>query len=236
MATSTPAAAAAAAARDVLSNPHLLAAVLEQVGGATDLAHATAVSTMWCQEGCANGLWRAHCLKRFPHLAELLVAGADFRRLFIGQASSRPLSRFGMASVSREAAKLLFTSHEVSEVVFSFLADSTVGLKQWKEAHLGQIVKRVFAKWQAAGISEPKEKVVHLVERFFTVVNGSMELMDTAYRWSGEDALEEGFTLQQCIHDMCAPTPTPPFRPPTRDHSTPPPTRLPHLCPHASAQ
>merc|ERR1740124_1363469 len=82
------AAAAAAAASDVLSNLNLLAAILEQIGGASDLARATAVSTVWCQEGCANTLWRAHCLKRFPQLAGLLVSGADFRRLFIGQARS----------------------------------------------------------------------------------------------------------------------------------------------------
>ena len=80
--------AAATAAADVLSNPHLLAAILEQLARASDLAHATAVSTAWCQEGCANALWRAHCLRSFPQLAGLLVAGADFRRLFIGQARS----------------------------------------------------------------------------------------------------------------------------------------------------
>ena len=79
---------AATAAADVLSNPHLLAAILEQLARASDLAHATAVSTAWCQEGCANALWRAHCLRSFPQLAGLLVAGADFRRLFIGQARS----------------------------------------------------------------------------------------------------------------------------------------------------
>ena len=80
--------AAATAAADVLSNPHLLAAILEQFARASDLAHATAVSTAWCQEACANALWRAHCLRSFPQLAGLLVAGADFRRLFIGQARS----------------------------------------------------------------------------------------------------------------------------------------------------
>ena len=88
MSATVPAAATAAAtaAADVLSNPHLLAAILEQLARASDLAHATAVSTAWCQEGCANVLWRAHCLRSFPQLAGLLVAGADFRRLFIGQA------------------------------------------------------------------------------------------------------------------------------------------------------
>ena len=58
----------ATARDDVLSNPHVLVAILEQVG-ARDLAHATAVSTVWRQEGCANALWRAHCLeqKHFMH-------------------------------------------------------------------------------------------------------------------------------------------------------------------------
>ena len=77
MSATDPAAATAAAtaAADVLSNPHLLAAILEQLARASDLAHATAVSTAWCQEGCANALWRAHCLRSFPQLAGLLVAG-----------------------------------------------------------------------------------------------------------------------------------------------------------------
>ena len=103
------AAAAAAAASDVLSNPNLLAAVLEQIGGASDLARATAVSTVWCQEGCANTLWRAHCLKRFPQLAGLLVSGADFRRLFIGQARSlhRPFRAPTLPALSPHGLRFL---------------------------------------------------------------------------------------------------------------------------------
>ena len=113
MATSAPAASAvaavAAAARDVLSNPHLLAAILEQVGGASDLARATAVCTMWCQEGCANALWRAHCLKRFPQLAGLLVSGADFRRLFLVQARSlhRPFRAPTLPALSPHGLRFL---------------------------------------------------------------------------------------------------------------------------------
>lgn len=80
-------AATAAAIRDVLSNPHLLASILEHCA-ARDLAHAAAVSRSWGQEGCANALWRPHCLKHFPQLAGLLVSAADCRRLFVGQSRS----------------------------------------------------------------------------------------------------------------------------------------------------